>query len=137
MGPTHDDVEKEQEDEEEEEEEDEKPFTAPTSLAVPAEMEIPATVKLNDVIERTAVFIGKHGTQMEIVLKTKEAGNSQLNFLQFEHYLNPYYKHMVKRLLEGKYNPTANTDKKEDTDDTVEDSDNNNNNNNNNNLNPM
>jgi len=121
--PTHDDVEKEQEDEEEEEEEDEKPFTAPTSLAVPAEMEIPATVKLNDVIERTAVFISKHGTQMEIVLKTKEAGNSQLNFLQFEHYLNPYYKHMVKRLLEGKYNPTANTDKKEDTDDTVEDSD--------------
>jgi len=86
-----------------EDNEDEKPFTAPESLELPAEMEIPATEKMNAVIEKTALFISQQGLQMEIVLKAKQAQNSQFQFLQFQHYLNPYYKHMVEKIREGKY----------------------------------
>nr|XP_026692111.1 splicing factor, suppressor of white-apricot homolog isoform X1 [Ciona intestinalis] len=88
-----------------EEEVDEKPFFAPASLAVPEEMEIPATEKMHAIIEKTAKFVSKQGAQMEIVLKAKQSSNSQFQFLQFGHYLNPYYKHIVTRIKEGKYNP--------------------------------
>jgi len=93
-----------------EEFEEETPFVAPKSLAVPSEMEIPATEKLNAVIEKTAIFVSKQGLQMEIVIKTKQANNSQFQFLKFEHYLNPYYKHMVQQIKSGKYNPEKKTE---------------------------
>jgi len=96
-----------------EEFEEETPFVAPKSLAVPSEMEIPATEKLNAVIEKTAVFVSKQGLQMEIVIKTKQANNSQFQFLKFDHYLNPYYKHMVKQVKSGKYNPENKTEANE------------------------
>lgn len=83
----------------------EKPFTAPPLLNVPSEMEIPPTEKMNAVIEKTAQFVSSQGSQMEIVLKAKQASNSQFQFLNFGHYLNPYYKHVVKRIKEGKYVP--------------------------------
>nr|CAB3266014.1 splicing factor, suppressor of white-apricot homolog [Phallusia mammillata] len=98
---------------------DDKPFIAPTSLAVPTEMEIPPTEKMNAIIEKTATFVSKQGTQMEIVLKAKQSNNSQFQFLQFGHYLNPYYKHMVKRIRDGKYCPGA----KDNEQDSNEDSD--------------
>ena len=42
---------------------------------------------------------------MEIMLKTKQAGNSQFDFLSFENELNTYYKHMVSMIKSGKYKP--------------------------------
>uniref|UniRef100_H2ZB96 SURP motif domain-containing protein n=1 Tax=Ciona savignyi TaxID=51511 RepID=H2ZB96_CIOSA len=74
-------------------------------------MEIPATEKMNAIIEKTAKFVSQQGAQMEIVLKAKQSNNSQFQFLQFGHYLNPYYKHMVTKIKEGKYNPEAEENK--------------------------
>ena len=50
---------------------------------------------MNSLIEKTAKFVAQHGGQMEIMIKTKQASNAQFAFLNFEHPLNPYYKHQV------------------------------------------
>lgn len=72
----------------------------------------PATIKTHAIIERTANFVCKQGAQFEIVLKAKQAGNSQFDFLRFDHYLNPYYKHILRAMKEGRY--TSSSDSKQD-----------------------
>ncbi len=67
----------------------------------------PATTKTHAIIERTANFVSKQGAQFEIVLKAKQARNSQFDFLRFDHYLNPYYKHILRAMKEGKYTPAS------------------------------
>lgn len=42
---------------------------------------------------------------MEIVLKTKQANNRQFDFLKYDHYLNPYYRHLIIMIKSGKYRP--------------------------------
>ena len=42
---------------------------------------------------------------MEIVLKTKQANNPQFDFLKYDHYLNPYYRHLISMIKSGKYRP--------------------------------
>uniref|UniRef100_A0A8C4TEV3 Splicing factor, suppressor of white-apricot homolog n=1 Tax=Erpetoichthys calabaricus TaxID=27687 RepID=A0A8C4TEV3_ERPCA len=84
-------------------EDSEEPFIAPAGLCVPPDVELPATTKMHAIIERTASFVCKQGTQFEIMLKAKQARNSQFDFLRFDHYLNPYYKHILKAMKEGKY----------------------------------
>ena len=42
---------------------------------------------------------------MEIVLKTKQAKNPQFDFLKYDHYLNPYYRHLIIMIKSGKYRP--------------------------------
>lgn len=84
-------------------EENEEPYTAPPGLLVPSDVEVPATSKMHAIIERTAKFVCKQGTPFEIMLKAKQARNSQFDFLRFDHYLNPYYKHILKTMKEGKY----------------------------------
>ena len=42
---------------------------------------------------------------MEIIVKAKQANNPQFAFLSFEHYLNPYYKHLVKMIKSKRYRP--------------------------------
>lgn len=49
------------------------------------------------------MFISKHGTQMEIILKAKQAGNPQFDFLNFGNWLNPYYKLILGKLKDGSY----------------------------------
>jgi hypothetical protein len=42
---------------------------------------------------------------MEIVLKTKQSNNPQFDFLKYDHYLNPYYRHLIIMIKSGKYRP--------------------------------
>lgn len=53
---------------------------------------------MHAIIERTASFVCRQGAQFEIMLKAKQARNSQFDFLRFDHYLNPYYKFIQKAM---------------------------------------
>ncbi|KFO23470.1 Splicing factor, suppressor of white-apricot like protein [Fukomys damarensis] len=88
-------------------EENEEPFIAPLGLNVPPDVELPPTAKMHAIIERTANFVCKQGAQFEIMLKAKQARNSQFDFLRFDHYLNPYYKFIQKAMKEGRYTVVA------------------------------
>ncbi|KAJ7309719.1 hypothetical protein JRQ81_007781 [Phrynocephalus forsythii] len=91
-------------------EENEEPYVAPLGLNVPPDVELPPTAKMHAIIERTANFVCKQGAQFEIMLKAKQARNSQFDFLRFDHYLNPYYKFIQKAMKEGRY--AAHSEKK-------------------------
>uniref|UniRef100_A0A2I3HQP1 Splicing factor, suppressor of white-apricot homolog n=1 Tax=Nomascus leucogenys TaxID=61853 RepID=A0A2I3HQP1_NOMLE len=67
----------------------------------------PPTAKMHAIIERTASFVCRQGAQFEIMLKAKQARNSQFDFLRFDHYLNPYYKFIQKAMKEGRYTVLA------------------------------
>ncbi|XP_004690890.1 PREDICTED: splicing factor, suppressor of white-apricot homolog isoform X1 [Condylura cristata] len=88
-------------------EENEEPFVAPSGLNVPPDVELPPTAKMHAIIERTASFVCRQGAQFEIMLKAKQARNSQFDFLRFDHYLNPYYKFIQKAMKEGRYTALA------------------------------
>ncbi|XP_016403755.1 splicing factor, suppressor of white-apricot homolog isoform X2 [Sinocyclocheilus rhinocerous] len=105
--PTEEDEASKEADQEQQEEESEEPFVAPPGLLIPSDVELPATTKTHAIIERTAIFVCKQGAQFEIVLKAKQAGNSQFDFLRFDHYLNPYYKHILRAMKEGRYTPAS------------------------------
>ena len=62
-------------------------------------------MKFNAIIEKTAKFISEHSQQMEIMIKMKQKDNPQFDFLDFGHYLNPYYRHVVKMIKLKKYKP--------------------------------
>ena len=42
---------------------------------------------------------------MEIVLKAKQSGNPQFDFLNYGNWLNPYYRFMIKEIKSGRYTP--------------------------------
>ena len=65
----------------------------------------PPTMKMHAIIEKTAAFISKQGSQMEIVIAAKQKNNPQFGFLNFGHELNVYYKHLVRQIQKGKYKP--------------------------------
>ncbi|XP_042167558.1 splicing factor, suppressor of white-apricot homolog isoform X1 [Oncorhynchus tshawytscha] len=109
--------------EEAEPQESEEPYVAPPGLAIPPDVELPATTKTHAIIERTANFVCQQGAQFEIVLKAKQSGNSQFDFLNFEHYLNPYYKHILKAMKEGRYTPASDKQDSQDSDDSDDDGD--------------
>ncbi|XP_007953221.1 splicing factor, suppressor of white-apricot homolog [Orycteropus afer afer] len=88
-------------------EENEEPFVAPLGLNVPPDVELPPTAKMHAIIERTASFVCRQGAQFEIMLKAKQARNSQFDFLRFDHYLNPYYRLIQKAMREGRYTAPA------------------------------
>lgn len=85
------------------EENDTTPFTPSVKLDLPVDMEIPPTVKLNQIMEKTAKFISSQGIQMEILLKTKQAANPQFNFLNHNGQYNSYYKHILAMMKAGTY----------------------------------
>ncbi|XP_010536675.1 PREDICTED: protein suppressor of white apricot isoform X2 [Tarenaya hassleriana] len=76
------------------------PFPVPESLL----FNLPLTEKLHQIITRTAMFVGKHGGQSEIVLRVKQGGNPTFGFLMPDHRLHPYFRYLVEHqeLLMGK-----------------------------------
>lgn len=84
-------------------ENDTTPFTPSVKLDLPVDMGIPSTLKLNQIIEKTAKFISSQGPQMEILLKTKQSANPQFNFLNHDGQYNSYYKHILGMMKNGSY----------------------------------
>ncbi|CAF3763277.1 unnamed protein product [Rotaria socialis] len=106
-----------------------EPFYPSEKLQIPYGMDIPESIKLNAVIEKTASFVSTSGLQMEIVLKTKQANNPQFDFLKYDHYLNPYYRHLIIMIKSGKYRPNFDNNSTTTTNNTNTNNNNNNNNN--------
>lgn len=78
-------------------------FHPPPELEIPADMIVPKTIKENSRIEKTALFISKQGPQMEILIKTKQAENSQFSFMNKDDPLYNYYKHILTAIKSGQY----------------------------------
>lgn len=83
-------------------------FVPSPDLNVPADIELPSTVKVNARIEKTALFISKQGPQMEILIKTKQADNSQFKFLNKDDRLHKYYQYLLSAIKSGQYKLTQN-----------------------------
>jgi hypothetical protein len=86
---------------------DEQTFVPTENLKLPVGMLTPQTVKMNQIIVKTASFVVKQGLQMEILLKAKQSFNSQFDFLNFDDYLNPYYKHLQQLIKTNQIDPMA------------------------------
>ncbi|XP_068215409.1 splicing factor, suppressor of white-apricot homolog isoform X2 [Palaemon carinicauda] len=93
-------------------EKDEDTFVPPPELNVPMGMVVPETVKQNKIILKTSKFIAAQGGQMEILIKTKQAGNPMFSFLSFDHPLNAFYKHTTTMIKSGRYRPADDDDVK-------------------------
>lgn len=78
-------------------------YVPPPTLDVPPEMVVPPTRKLARIIEKTAQFISSQGTQMEIIVKAKQANNPMFGFLHFDSALHPFYRHILAAVRNGTY----------------------------------
>ncbi|GBM67777.1 Splicing factor, suppressor of white-apricot [Araneus ventricosus] len=87
------------------EEPEDELYQAPEGLTVPKGMEVPYTMKIHAIIEKTALFVSEQGGQMEIIIKMKQQGNPQFAFMHLDNPLYPYYKHLVKVIKSGAYKP--------------------------------
>merc|ERR1712183_200265 len=88
-----------------EEEEEDELFRVPDILRCPVGMTTPHGVRENAILERTAAFVARQGTQMEFVLKMKQEGKKEFGFLKFDHPLHSYYKHVTRAIKEKRYFP--------------------------------
>lgn len=78
-------------------------YMPPPALDVPPDMVVPPTLKLAKIIEKTASFISSQGTQMEIIVKAKQANNPMFQFLHFDSALHPFYRHVQAAIRNGIY----------------------------------
>lgn len=92
--------------------EDLEPFVPSPFLDIPQNMVLPKTKKENQIIEKTATYIAHHGPQVEIVVKTREAKNEKLGFMQSGNPLNPYYNFILDGIKHGRYRPGTEQQKK-------------------------
>lgn len=102
---------------------DDQAFVLPPELEAPEGMILPDTQKLNAIITKTATFISRQGSQMEILIKAKQSNNPQFSFLSIDGPLNPYYKLVLEAIKNGKYNPDKEPEKKESESDESDDGD--------------
>ena len=66
----------------------------------------PVTKKLHSIIERTAGFVARQGTQMEIMIKAKQKHNPLFSFLSLFDALHPYYRCLLQLVASGRYTLT-------------------------------
>lgn len=83
--------------------ESDEPYIPNPHFIMPSNMITPDTTKVHAIIEKTAKFISGQGPQMEILIKAKQANNPLFEFLNQSSQLNPYYKHMLQTMKDGKY----------------------------------
>ncbi|XP_015113112.1 splicing factor, suppressor of white-apricot homolog isoform X1 [Diachasma alloeum] len=93
--------------------EEDQAFVLPPELEVPEGTILPDTQKLDAIITKTALFISRQGSQMEILIKAKQANNPQFSFLSIDGPLHPYYKIVLEGIKSGKYNPEKPLEKEE------------------------
>ncbi|XP_034935772.1 splicing factor, suppressor of white-apricot homolog isoform X2 [Chelonus insularis] len=105
-------------------EEEDQAFVLPPELEAPEGMILPETQKLNAIITKTALFISRQGSQMEILIKTKQANNPQFSFLSIDGPLQPYYRLVLEAIKSGKYNPEKQPEKEESQSENESDEDN-------------
>lgn len=55
----------------------------------------PPNEKVHQIISRTAMFVSKHGSQSEIILRVKQGDNPTFGFLMPNHHLHPYFRYLV------------------------------------------
>ena len=84
-------------------EDDSEAYIPGPELDLPPGVIPPATLKQFSVIERTALLIAGQGPQMEILLKTKQAGNPVFDFLSLDHDCNKFYRHLVMLVKTKQY----------------------------------
>nr|CAG4650228.1 EOG090X07RL [Sida crystallina] len=82
-------------------------YVPPPELDVPGGTVVPPTQKLARIILKTAAFISTQGTQMEIVVKAKQANNAMFQFLHFDCVLHPFYRHVLSAIRNGSYTVSA------------------------------
>lgn len=82
-------------------------YVPPPMLDVPPDIIVPPTQKLARIVEKTANFISSQGTQMEIVVKAKQANNPMFQFLHFDNALHPFYRHVLTAIRNGTYDVPA------------------------------
>ncbi|XP_057319868.1 splicing factor, suppressor of white-apricot homolog isoform X1 [Microplitis mediator] len=92
---------------------DDQAFVLPSEIEAPEGMVLPETQKLNAIITKTALFISRQGSQMEILIKAKQSNNPQFAFLSIEGALHSYYKLVLDAIKQGKYNPEKQPEKEE------------------------
>ncbi|CAH8584924.1 unnamed protein product [Schistosoma rodhaini] len=84
----------------------EEPYNCPPELQqLLSNFQLPESDKQAHIIEKTAVFVSRQGSQMEIVLKAKQNKNPLFGFLTYDHPLNPFYKEIVRLISQGRYVP--------------------------------
>uniref|UniRef100_A0A8D8CNG4 Protein suppressor of white apricot n=1 Tax=Culex pipiens TaxID=7175 RepID=A0A8D8CNG4_CULPI len=79
------------------------PFEAPKGFEIPTDLELPETMKEHAIIEKTAKFIASQDSQMEILLRAKQAGNPQFGFLSPGGKLYRYYRHVLMAIKTNRY----------------------------------
>ncbi|XP_027331117.1 splicing factor, suppressor of white-apricot homolog isoform X2 [Abrus precatorius] len=55
----------------------------------------PPNEKVHQIISRTAMFVSKHGSQSEIILRVKQGDNPTFGFLMPDHHLHAYFRFLV------------------------------------------
>ncbi|XP_058446562.1 protein suppressor of white apricot [Malaya genurostris] len=80
------------------------PFIAPANFDIPPDLtELPETMKEHAIIEKTAKFIASQDSQMEILLRAKQAANPQFDFLSPGGRLYRYYRHVLMAIKTNRY----------------------------------
>ncbi|XP_055545766.1 protein suppressor of white apricot [Wyeomyia smithii] len=80
------------------------PFVAPANFEIPSDLvELPETMKEHAIVEKTAKFIASQDSQMEILLRAKQAANPQFDFLSPGGRLYRYYRHVLMAIKTNRY----------------------------------